>query len=95
MLFIGYFVDAYLLLAGAFDMELEQKSGKRKILNELKISMYKQIFLLHCVFRIGTFKDNVCIPYLTAIPDFLGTAFLAICFHTLYLLGETGLRDPH
>lgn len=37
--------------------------------------------------------DNICIPYLTAIGDLLGTAFLAFCFHTLYLAGATGLRE--
>jgi solute carrier family 41 len=37
--------------------------------------------------------DNVCIPYLTALGDFLGTAFLAISFHSLYLMGHTALRS--
>jgi solute carrier family 41 len=36
--------------------------------------------------------DNVCIPYLTALGDLLGTTFLAISFHLLYLLGEKKFR---
>jgi cation transporter-like permease len=36
--------------------------------------------------------DNVCIPYLTALGDFLGTAFLAFAF---YCLPSTDLHDPH
>lgn len=52
-------------------------------------------WLVHYVWRLNKNPDNVCIPYLTAIGDFLGTSFLAICFHVLYLAGNTGLRNPH
>lgn len=36
----------------------------------------------------GDDPDNFAIPYLTAIGDLLGTAFLAIAFHVLYLIGD-------
>jgi hypothetical protein len=36
----------------------------------------------------GKDPDNFAIPYLTAIGDLLGTAFLAVVFHMLYLLGK-------
>ena len=52
-------------------------------------------WLVHLAWRKDKNPDNVCIPYLTAIGDLLGTAFLAFCFHMLYLAGETRLKDPH
>ena len=50
-------------------------------------------WLVHLAWRKNKDPDNVCIPYLTAIGDFLGTAFLAFCFHVLWLSGETRLRS--
>ena len=32
--------------------------------------------------------DNSAIPYLTALGDLLGTTFLAMAFHILYLIGD-------
>jgi solute carrier family 41 len=32
--------------------------------------------------------DNSAIPFLTALGDLLGTGFLAIAFHVLFLLGD-------
>ena len=32
--------------------------------------------------------DNSAIPYLTALGDLLGTTFLAVAFHILYLIGD-------
>lgn len=49
-------------------------------------------WLVHFCWGRNKNPDNISIPYLTAIGDLLGTAFLAICFHTLYLTGEVGLR---
>ncbi|CAF0713617.1 unnamed protein product [Brachionus calyciflorus] len=49
-------------------------------------------WLVHLTWRKNMNPDNVCIPYLTAIGDLLGTAFLAICFYTLYAAGETRLK---
>jgi len=51
-------------------------------------------WLVHFAWRRNKNPDNICIPYLTAIGDLLGTAFLAICFHVLYLTGSTDLRKP-
>ena len=36
----------------------------------------------------GTDPDNSAIPYLTALGDLLGTGFLAVAFHLLYLVGD-------
>lgn len=49
-------------------------------------------WLVHLAWRKDMNPDNVCIPYLTAIGDLLGTAFLAICFYGLYIAGETRLK---
>lgn len=51
-------------------------------------------WLVHFAWRQNKNPDNICIPYLTAIGDLLGTAFLAICFHVLYLAGSKDLRKP-
>jgi len=32
--------------------------------------------------------DNSAIPYLTALGDLLGTAFLAMAFHILFIIGD-------
>jgi len=44
--------------------------------------------MVHFIWRKGDDPDNVAIPYLTALGDLLGTAFLAIAFHVLYLIGD-------
>lgn len=49
-------------------------------------------WLVHLTWRKNMNPDNVCIPYLTAIGDLLGTAFLAFCFYVLYWAGETRLK---
>lgn len=49
-------------------------------------------WLVHLAWTRNKDPDNISIPYLTAFGDLLGTAFLAICFHGLYLAGAEGLR---
>lgn len=44
--------------------------------------------MIHFIWRLGDDPDNVAIPYLTAIGDLLGTSFLAVAFHLLYLVGD-------
>lgn len=44
--------------------------------------------MVHKIWSIGDDPDNVAIPYLTAIGDLLGTGFLALAFHALYLIGD-------
>lgn len=51
-------------------------------------------WIVHYAWSRNKNPDNICIPYLTAFGDLIGTAFLAICFHLLFLLGSTSLRDP-
>jgi hypothetical protein len=50
-------------------------------------------WLVHLAWRKKQDPDNVCIPYLTGIGDFLGTTLLALCFHILWLSGETSLQS--
>ncbi|OWF35301.1 Solute carrier family 41 member 2 [Mizuhopecten yessoensis] len=52
------------------------------------ILLYLAHWMVHFVWRLGEDPDNVAIPYLTAIGDLLGTAFLALAFHLLYLIGD-------
>lgn len=60
------------------------------------IAAFLQVLLLlyigHCmIFWMWTRSidpDNSAIPYLTALGDLLGTAFLAIAFHILFLIGD-------
>lgn len=44
--------------------------------------------MVHLIWRLGDDPDNIAIPYLTAIGDLIGTAFLAVAFHLLYLIGD-------
>lgn len=44
--------------------------------------------MVHFIWRKGDDPDNVAIPYLTALGDLLGTGFLAVAFHILYLIGD-------
>jgi solute carrier family 41 len=44
--------------------------------------------MVHYMWNQGDDPDNFAIPYLTAIGDLLGTGFLALAFHILYLIGD-------
>lgn len=55
-----------------------------------------QVFLLLCIsdwmvhsmWQSGKDPDSFSIPYLTALGDLLGTAFLALSFHFLWIIGD-------
>ncbi|XP_005109529.1 solute carrier family 41 member 1 isoform X2 [Aplysia californica] len=50
--------------------------------------IYIATWLVPLIWVTGSDPDNVAIPYLTALGDLLGTGFLAVAFHLLYLLGD-------
>ena len=58
------------------------------LLFQVIILLYLANWMVHLIWRLGDDPDNVAIPYLTAIGDLLGTAFLAIAFHLLFLIGD-------
>ena len=45
-------------------------------------------WMVHFIWKAGDDPDNIASPYLTALGDLLGTGFLALAFHTLYLIGD-------
>ncbi|CAB1323439.1 unnamed protein product [Coregonus sp. 'balchen'] len=44
-------------------------------------------WMVHCLWWTGKDPDSYSIPYLTALGDLLGTAFLALAFFILWLVG--------
>ena len=50
--------------------------------------LYIAMWLVPLIWVKGSDPDNVAIPYLTALGDLLGTAFLAMAFHMLFLIGD-------
>lgn len=52
--------------------------------------------MVHVVWRLNKNPDNICIPLLTAIGDLLGVSFLFLCFHLVYLSGNSSFNthDP-
>ncbi|KAA0724335.1 Solute carrier family 41 member 2 [Triplophysa tibetana] len=58
------------------------------------VAAFTQVFLLlciadvmvHCLWKFGRDPDSFSIPYLTALGDLLGTAFLALCFYIISLV---------
>ncbi|KAK7499903.1 hypothetical protein BaRGS_00008751 [Batillaria attramentaria] len=57
-------------------------------LMQVILLLYISQWMVHFIWRKGEDPDNVAIPYLTAIGDLLGTGFLALAFHLLYLIGD-------
>lgn len=49
--------------------------------------------MVHLFWRWNQNPDIMCIPLLTAIGDFLGVCFLFLCFHLVYLTGESEIRN--
>ncbi|KAM4573444.1 solute carrier family 41 member 2 [Odontesthes bonariensis] len=47
-------------------------------------------FLVHCLWRRGKDPDSYSIPYLTALGDLLGTAFLSLAFLILWCISDSG-----
>ena len=51
-------------------------------------------YLVHIIWRFKKNPDNYSIPLLTATGDLLGVSLLFICFHVLYMNGNTSLKYP-
>uniref|UniRef100_A0A8C9W3A2 Solute carrier family 41 member n=1 Tax=Scleropages formosus TaxID=113540 RepID=A0A8C9W3A2_SCLFO len=55
---------------------------------QVVILLYLADWMVHWMWGRGMDPDNFSIPYLTALGDLLGTGFLALCFHILWLIGD-------
>lgn len=55
---------------------------------QVALLIYIANWMVMNMWKKGDDPDNFAIPYLTAIGDLLGTGFLAIAFHVLYLIGD-------
>lgn len=55
-----------------------------QVLILLTISHYMVVWM----WKLGLDPDNSAIPYLTALGDLFGTAFLGLAFHILFLIGD-------
>ncbi|CAG5958297.1 unnamed protein product [Menidia menidia] len=52
--------------------------------------LYVADCLVHCLWRRGKDPDSYSIPYLTALGDLLGIAFLSLAFLVLWCIGDSG-----
>ncbi|XP_032996969.1 solute carrier family 41 member 3 isoform X3 [Lacerta agilis] len=52
---------------------------------QVAILLYLADILVRLFWRKGMDPDNYSIPYLTALGDLLGTGFLALCFHLVWI----------
>ncbi|KAB5537208.1 hypothetical protein PHYPO_G00116220 [Pangasianodon hypophthalmus] len=55
---------------------------------QVMILLYLADWMVQWMWKRGMDPDNFSIPYLTALGDLLGTGFLALCFHMLWLIGD-------
>uniref|UniRef100_A0A9J8A1B4 Solute carrier family 41 member n=1 Tax=Cyprinus carpio carpio TaxID=630221 RepID=A0A9J8A1B4_CYPCA len=55
---------------------------------QVVILLYLADWMVNWMWHRGMDPDNFSIPYLTALGDLLGTGFLALCFHILWLIGD-------
>ena len=55
--------------------------------------LYLCQILVYWMWSKGTDPDNAAIPYLTAVGDLLGTAFLAVSFVVLSLAQDSFLHN--
>ncbi|XP_059385796.1 solute carrier family 41 member 1 [Carassius carassius] len=55
---------------------------------QVVILLYLADWMVNWMWHRGMNPDNFSIPYLTALGDLLGTGFLALCFHILWLIGD-------
>ncbi|NXJ73815.1 S41A3 protein, partial [Trogon melanurus] len=56
---------------------------------QVGILLYMADLIVRLLWRQELDPDNCSIPYLTALGDLLGTGFLAICFHLVWLIYGT------
>ncbi|XP_044307162.1 solute carrier family 41 member 3 isoform X2 [Varanus komodoensis] len=61
-------------------------------LMQVGILLYMADLIVRLMWRKGLDPDNYSIPYLTALGDLLGTGFLALCFHFVWLLNGLKLK---
>ncbi|XP_057887971.1 solute carrier family 41 member 3 isoform X2 [Melospiza georgiana] len=59
---------------------------------QVGILLYVADLLVRLMWRKALDPDNFSIPYLTALGDLLGTGFLAICFHLVWLIHGTDMN---
>ncbi|TTB41855.1 Solute carrier family 41 member 1 [Bagarius yarrelli] len=55
---------------------------------QVMILLYLADWMVQWMWNRGMDPDNFSIPYLTALGDLLGTGFLALCFHILWMFGD-------
>ncbi|XP_066559271.1 solute carrier family 41 member 1 [Amia ocellicauda] len=55
---------------------------------QVLILLYFADWMVNWMWSRGMNPDNFSIPYLTALGDLLGTGFLALSFHVLWLIGD-------
>ncbi|KAM9444088.1 solute carrier family 41 member 1 [Clarias gariepinus] len=55
---------------------------------QVMILLYLADWMVQWMWKRGMDPDNFSIPYLTALGDLLGTGFLALCFHILWMVGD-------
>ncbi|XP_062842350.1 solute carrier family 41 member 1 [Trichomycterus rosablanca] len=55
---------------------------------QVMVLLYLADWMVQWMWKRGMDPDNFSIPYLTALGDLLGTGFLALCFHMLWLIGD-------
>lgn len=82
------FVQHYKMLCSVCKYKYSLDVNSLILLFQVIILLYLANWMVHLIWRLGDDPDNVAIPYLTAIGDLLGTAFLAIAFHLLFLIGD-------
>lgn len=59
---------------------------------QVLILLYVASLMVQWLWRRGLDPDNVSIPYLTALGDLLGTAFLALSFRLILTVQAAGTR---
>ncbi|KAJ6611227.1 hypothetical protein lerEdw1_015218 [Lerista edwardsae] len=62
---------------------------------QVVILLYVADLIVRLMWRKGLDPDNFSIPYLTALGDLLGTGFLAVCFHTEWLVSGPNMVLRH
>lgn len=55
---------------------------------QVLLLLYTGNAMIMWMWKNGIDPDNSAIPYLTSLGDLLGTSFLALAFHVLYLIGD-------
>lgn len=59
------------------------------VIIQVLILLYMASLMVRWLWRRGLDPDNFSIPYLTALGDLLGTAFLALSFRLILAINST------